>query len=336
MKVLITGSTGFIGSHLVAALVEAGHDVYCAVRNTRDSIGQLPASCVLVSMDEIIAGRFPFAHGEALFHLAAIRHRWGVSQEEYFSANVGLTERLLEVSAGRIDQFIYGSSIAVFGWPRKGPIDESYPYAPINAYGLTKVRCEQLLLKWRKEATPKITIIRPSITYGRKDPTGMLTKLAIMMERGIYATVGSGKNRVQLVHVDDLVQGFLKALGNRKAFGRDYIVTAQSPIQINRLVEIVAHEIEKPVPRWKIPLWPAYLAALGLEGCYAAGLKITGPEPIVTRERIQVMATDRCYSIARINNELGYIPAYDYSSGVKDFIQGITQDGLLRNGESCN
>jgi len=206
MKVLVTGSTGFIGSHLVEALAEAGHDVYCAVRNIRDAGTSIPATAIPVSIEEILAGRLPFAHGDALMHLAAIRHRWGVSQEEYFSANVGLTERLLELSAGRFDQFIYGSSIAVFGWPGKGPIDESCPYAPLNAYGKTKVRCEQLLTKWEHKEKPKVTVIRPSITYGRRDPTGMLTKLATMIDRGIYATVGSGKNRVQLVHVADLVQ----------------------------------------------------------------------------------------------------------------------------------
>jgi nucleoside-diphosphate-sugar epimerase len=328
MKIIVTGSTGFIGSHLVEALIEAGHDVFCPVRNINDAIRRLPTRAKPVSIEEILSGSLPFAHGDALIHLAAIRHRWGVSPEDYFSANVGITERLLASATGRIDQFIYGSSIAVFGWPRKGPIDESYSYAPLNAYGESKVRCEQLLKG--SGSKPQITIIRPSITYGRRDPTGMLTKLATMIDRGIYATVGSGENRVQLAHVADIVQGIIKTLGNPKAFDRDYIITAQAPIRINRLVEMVAREIGKPVPRWKIPFWPAYLAAWGLECCYAAGLKITGPEPIVARERIQVMATDRHYSIDRAKNELGYAPAYDYSNGVKDFIRGLAQDGLLR------
>jgi nucleoside-diphosphate-sugar epimerase len=336
MKVLVTGSTGFIGSHLVDALIEAGHDVFCAVRNIGDAATILPPRAISVDIEEILAGRFPFAHGDALMHLAAIRHRWGVSHEDYFSANVGMTERLLESSAGKIDQFIYGSSIAVFGWPAKGPIDESYPYAPLNAYGKSKAFCEHLLMRSGQNLKPKITIIRPSITYGRRDPTGMLTKLATMIDRGIYATVGSGENRVQLAHVMDIVQGFLKALGNPQAFGRDYIITAQAPIRINRLVEMVAQEIGKPVPRWKVPLWPARLAALGLEGCYAAGLKICGREPIVAREKIQVMTTDRHYSIGRAVNELGYAPTFDYSNGIRDFVQGIRQDGLLRAGESCN
>jgi nucleoside-diphosphate-sugar epimerase len=335
MKTIVTGGTGFIGAHLAKALIEAGHDVYCAVRSINDAVGNLPPGATPVRIEDIMAGHFPFAHGDALIHLAAIRHRWGVSREEYFSANVGLTERLLESSAGMIDQFIYGSSIAVFGWPRKGPINESYSYAPLNAYGKTKVCCEQLLMSRGPNSKPKITIIRPSITYGRSDPTGMLTKLATMLDRGIYATVGSGENRVQLAHVTDIVQGFLKALGNPRAFGRDYIITAQSPIQINRLVELVAHEIGKPAPKLKIPVWPAYCSALFLEGCYAAGLKVTGHEPIIAREKIQVMTTDRHYSIARAMDELGYAPAYDYIDGIKDFIRDLHKDGLLRARESC-
>jgi dihydroflavonol-4-reductase len=336
MKVLITGSTGFIGSHLAEALIKDRHDVFCAVRRMDEAVKKSIPRSVPVSIEEILSGRFPFDHGDALFHLAAIRHRWGVSQEDYVSANVGLTEKLLEACTGKIDQFIYGSSIAVFGWPGRGPIDESYPYAPLNAYGRTKVRCEQLLMERSRNSKPDVTIIRPSITYGQRDPTGMLTKLATMMDRGVYATVGSGENRVQLVHVADLVQGFLKALGNPRALGRDYIVTARTPISINRLVEIVAQEIGKPAPRWKIPLWASHLAAWGLESCYAAGLKLTGYEPIIAKEKIQVMATDRHYSINRAMDELGYAPVYDYSNGVKDFIRSLSEDGLLRAKISCN
>jgi len=330
MKILVTGSTGFIGSHLVDALVEAGHDVFCAVRNPEKAAGRLPSRAVAIPIVEILAGRFPFSQGDAVLHLAAIRHRWGASYEEYFSANVGLTERLLELSAGRIEQFVYCSSIAVFGWPRKGPIDESNPYAPLNAYEQSRVQCERTVLKWSRSGKINTTILRPSIAYGRRDPTGMLTKLATMIDRGIYATVGTGENRVQLAHVEDVVQGFLRVAGNSRAFGRTYIVTGQSPIRINRLVEMVAKALGKPSPRWRIPRPPAYLAALGLEGCYALGWKVTGCEPIITREKIQVMTTDRHYSIARAQDELGYKPRYDYPTGIDHFIQGLRQDGLLR------
>jgi nucleoside-diphosphate-sugar epimerase len=330
MKILITGSSGFIGSHLVEALVTAGHDVYCAVRNIESAATLLPSRVIPISIQELLASQFPFVHGDALFHIAAARHRWGVSHEEYFSANVMMTEKLLELASNKVDQFIYCSSIAVFGWPPKGPIDESFDYAPINSYGKTKVHCEQLVSKWGKESGLKTTIVRPSITYGRRDPTGMLTKLAIMIDRGIYATVGSGKNRVQLAHVADIVQGFMKTLGNPRAFGRDYIITAQSPIRINDLVTLVANELGKPAPRIKIPLWIARLAALSLESCYAAGLKITGFEPIIAREKIQVMSTDRHYSIARAQDELGYAPKYDYQNGVHDFITELKKDGLLK------
>lgn len=336
MRILITGSTGFIGSHLVQALVEAGHETYCAVRRVQDFPHDLLKQAIPFPMQELLAGHFPFEHGDVFVHLAAIRHRWGTSDQEYFSDNIGITERLLKLAEHRIDQFVYCSSIAVFGWPDKGPIDESYNYAPLNSYGITKVYCEQMISNWNKGSRLKTTIIRPSITYGRRDPTGMLTKLATMIDRGIYATVGSGENRVQLAHVSDVVQGFIKALGNSRAFGRDYIITAESPIRINSLVNLVANTLGKEAPRWKIPLWAAYLTALSLEGSYAAGLKITGPEPIIARERIGVMTADRHYSISRAQDELGYAPQYDYPRGVADFILNLRRDGLLRTGLPCN
>jgi nucleoside-diphosphate-sugar epimerase len=334
MRVLVTGGTGFIGSHLVEALVAAGHETSCAIRNPQEAEGRIPRQAQVIPLEQILAGQSPFPRADALLHLAAIRHRWGASEEEYFSANVGLTERLLELSAGRIAQFIYCSSIAVFGWPRRGPIDESFPYGPLNAYGKSKVHCERMVLKWGRSRKINTTIIRPSITYGRRDATGMLTKLAGMLDRGIYFTVGNGENRVQLAHVEDIVQGLLLPLGNSKAFGRAYIITAQTPITINRLVELVAKALGKPSPRWKIPRPIACLVALVLESCYAAGWHVTGWEPIIAREKIQVMTTDRHYSIARAQDELGYKPRYDYSTGIDHFIQGLRQDSFLHPGEA--
>lgn len=334
MKITVTGATGFIGTHLVTALIEAGHEVACAVRNPSEAATRLPAQAKAIPMEGMLAGRYPFPKADALFHLAAIRHRWGVSEEEYDSANVGLTRRLLDLSYGRIEHFIYCSSISVFGWPRKGPIDESYPYAPVNCYGKSKARCEGEVLNFRRRGGLKTTIIRPSITYGRSDPTGMMTKLGRMIDRGTYRTVGSGENRVQLAHVKDIVQGFMKALGNPNAFGRAYIITAPTPIRINQLVELVAREIGSSAPKLRIPLPLAYVAAMGLEVCYASGWKVTGRDPIITRERIQIMTIDRHYSIARAQDEIGYAPEYDYASGIKDFIQGLRQDGLLRGGKA--
>jgi dihydroflavonol-4-reductase len=206
----------------------------------------------------------------------------------------------------------------------------------VNAYGKSKVICEQLLIERMSQAEPHITIIRPSITYGRRDPTGMVTKLAMMIDRGIYATVGTGDNRVQLAHISDITQGFIRALGNPKAFERDYIITAKSPIRINQLVELAAREMGKPAPRFKIPRWAAYSAAVGLEGCYAAKMRLTGREPIVTREKIQMMTVDRHYSIARAMDELSYTPAYDYADGIRDCIHSLCQDGVIKTGASCN
>ena len=70
------------------------------------------------------------------------------------------------------------------------------------------------------------------------------------------------------------------------------------------------------------------MAALALEGFYTLGWKVTGRGPVVTRENIQFMTTDRHYSIARAQDELGYAPRYDYPSGIDQFIRGLRQDGF--------
>lgn len=329
MKVLVTGGTGFIGSHLVEALHQRGDQVAYTTRGTAGTAFSHLNGVQCVSMEDLIREVFDLNGIDVLFHLAAIRHRWGVPASDYLTSNVDLTQILLERARGRVGHFIYCSSIAVFGWPPRGPIDESFAYDPINIYGISKVRCEKMILQWHRKGKIRATVIRPSIAYGRRDPSGMLSKLTQLINRGTYATVGTGENRVQLAHVSDIVQGFVKAASSSKSHGRSYIITARSPIRINRLVALVSRELGKPCPRWRIPRFAAMMAALGLETCYGLGLSVTGPEPLIAREKIQVMTTDRHYAISRAEKEIGYSPRYDYEDGVVDFIAGMREEGLI-------
>lgn len=321
MKILLTGSTGFIGSRLSKDLLSAGYELNLLVVNKKEVSSELTSSkkvkvFELDIMKDDLGGAFEGV--SAVLHLAAIRHRWGVKAQEYMDVNNGLTKKMLEYSEkANIKQFILCSSIAVFGWPKKIPINERFPYAPVNPYGESKVECEKLLKEWSKRTGIAYTIIRPSITYGEADYTGMITKYLKLMISGKYMTVGDGKNTMQLVYVGDLASGFVKSVLNKKAFNEDFIVTYKHPASVNELTDIIANTIGVKSPRIHIPRLLAYIPAVILEFFYKIGLKITGPEPIVGREKVDLMTANRSYDISKAEKILGYKSNVSYEEGVK-------------------
>lgn len=322
MKILITGSTGFIGSHLAEKLLQDGHDLVLLVLDQKEVLESLAESNrVTVFETKIINDPKldSYLRGvEAIYHLAAIRHRWGVKAKDYLEVNTGLTRRLLEVSKrAHVKQFIFCSSIAVFGWPKNHPIDETFPYAPNNPYGRSKVECEKLVKDFCLENKIKYTTIRPSMTYGERDYTGFVTKFINLVASGKYLTVGSGQNRLQLVYIDDLCQGFDKALANRRAYNEDFIVTNEKPIKVQEIEQIISSVTGKKIKKPKIPRLAAYPPAFFLESFYWMGLRLTGDEPMISKEKIDLMTADRSYSIDKAKKLLDYKPTMDFKEGIK-------------------
>lgn len=321
MRILVTGSTGFIGSRLIDELLAHGHELNLLVvdkkevkdRHRRSS--KIKIFKVDILKDDLSDS---FKNIEVVIHLAAVRHRWGVADEEYIRINEGLTGKLLDASkTAKIKQFIFCSSIAVYGWPQKHPIDETFTHNPVNAYGKSKVECEEMVRGWSDETGIPFSIIRPSITYGEGDYTGMMTKLISLVKSGKYMTVGNGRNHMQLVFIDDLVTAFRKAVNNQKAFSEDFIVTYAKPITINDLVILTSGITGNYVKNIHIPKCLARIPATILEWCYKAGLSLTGNEPIITNEKIDLMTYDRSYSVEKARKLLGYEPKFGYSEGIK-------------------
>ncbi|RMH74058.1 MAG: NAD(P)-dependent oxidoreductase [Gemmatimonadetes bacterium] len=323
--VLVTGGTGFIGGHLIERLLADGYRVTAMVRRSSKYqwLSTLPA-VEIVFQDDVLDGNFSFQGVDIVYHLAAIRHRYGTSDAEYRTANVELTRHLLDRSQRHIGQFIFCSSIAVFGWPPRLPISDENPYAPVSSYARSKVDCEKLVFDYHRRGKVPTTIVRPSITYGPRDETGMMTKLITLIHKGTYRTVGNGKNRVQLAYITDVLDGFVRVIGHEGAFGQGFIITAARPATINELVQIICQHLNKPEPKPHIPLWFARLAAWNLETLHQWGLKLTGKqEPVITNEKIDVMTTDRAYDISKARQILNYQPQIDYPEGIQKTITAL-------------
>lgn len=329
MRVLVTGGTGFIGSHLANRLHRINHEVIVPIREGSNS-KYLPQGIEirLADMTEPCDVNDLLKGVDVVFHLASIRGRgWSFTDEEIQKINIGMTENLLKASVGWVRHFIYVSSVSVYGHFKGGPADEKHPCLPSTRYGISKYKAEKLVEAFHKKEGLPTTIIRPVITYGPRDTWGMVTKLIRLINSGEYLTVGSGKNRVHLVYIDDLVDGLLSVMMNPKAIGKIYILAGEEPITINRLVGLISLLLNKGVLPVHVPIWLARLIGHFMEKLYSAIAK--EEEPFITRDKVDIMTRDRFFSIHRATTELGYIPKVNYEEGLKKTVHWLRDQSLI-------
>lgn len=318
MTVVVTGATGFIGGHVARELAARGVGVVALHRRPAE-----PAGIPGVTWQTFEEWERRGETSAALVHVAAVRHRHGVPPEEYGRQNIALTERLLRGALGRVGRFVEVSSIAVFGWPKELPIDESRPFAPVGPYGRSKVETERMV---RTSGQP-YAIVRPSITYGPGDTNGMIDKLFRLVKAGRYRIAGSGRSRVQLVYAGDLAFAIAEAALRPGLDGAEFICTYREPISILRLSTLVGEISGRAVPSLHVPLPVAIAAGIAFETLERLGLRFPGGEPPVTREKLQTVTVDRAYRIDRMRSLLEWEPPTDYEEGLRR-----TAAALMGNG----
>jgi nucleoside-diphosphate-sugar epimerase len=331
MRVLVSGGTGFIGSHLVEKLVKNSFDVVVPLRKT-SSTRYLPLGTVEAKEAELLDPqdlKGLLKGVDVVFHLASIRGSgWSFKDEEVYDVNVGITRNLLEASVAEgVRQFLYVSSVSIYGHPHGGPIDEEYACFPVTRYGMTKFESERLVKEFKRKEKLHTTIIRPVITYGPRDTWGMIPKLITLIDSKRYLTLGSGKNRVHLIYIDDLTRGLMLAMKNGIAAGKTYILAGQEPIAINSLAGIISSALNKKVPIFHVPIWFALLVGYSMEISHR--LFSIDKEPLVTRDKIDIMCRDRCFDVSRAKRDLGFCPTIGYEEGIQNTVDWLkTEKGI--------
>jgi UDP-glucose 4-epimerase len=211
MRVLVTGATGFVGSHLVPVLVAEGHDVFAAARaadRIEPTSGITPVECDLgTSIEER-----SLPEVDAIVHLAQANVRFPDGAGELYRVNTTSTQELLD--HGRrtgARRFVLTSSGSVYGFGSK-PFAESDPVRPHDFYALTKIHSEQLVAAYREHFGT--TVLRLFAPYGPGQTGRLIPSLAQRVQRGEAVTLnGGGQPRMNPIYIDDLVGVLLASLG---------------------------------------------------------------------------------------------------------------------------
>ncbi len=327
IKCLVTGGTGFTGSHLVRRLLQRGCDVE-VVDNSRglfwEELGRLGARLVQGSvtdkalMDRLTDGK------EAIFHVAAAFRGVSLPHQVYWDVNVEGTRNLLEASLRLgVRRFIYCSTEGVHGHIKNPPADESAPIAPKDYYQYSKWEGEKVVQEYMQKGLPAV-ILRPTAIYGPGDPERFLM-IYRRVKTGVFPMFGSGRVTYHPLYIDHLTDAFELAWEKEEALGQTYLIADQDYIAIEDLVREVARVMQVQVRIPHFPFWPLLWAATLCEGI-CKPLKITPP---IFRRRADWYRQNRAFLIGKARRELGYNPTVSLGEGLTRTYHWYREHGYL-------
>lgn len=318
MKIFITGGTGFIGKHLIRALLKEGHEVHFLFRDKKkaqifDNTNAIPHEG---RIEDVRSYQKIFDQDiEVIYHLAAISgQKWGFSKKDYYRLNVQATADLLEVCHNKIKRFIFSSSINALSKNNRFERDE---------YGKSKWLAEKKVEEYQQKGLETI-IIRPAVVYGPGDIQGMMLKLCQLIKKKEFYLIGKGRNIVPFVYVDDLIKAFLKAKDIPQT-GGIYEIVGPDLLSIKDTATKIADMLQINLSKKIIPVWLAQLTAYFSEITFWLLKK----EPLITRHRIDIVTKHKPLGFKKAQQELGYRPKVNFADGIKKTISWYQENGYL-------
>ena len=325
-KVLVTGATGFTGSHMVRTLVQRGYQVRALVRSP-ERLGLLSPEGV-----ELVPGDLKDAESlaracqgvEGLFHVAALYRQEGVSTQEFYAVNADGTRKLLEIVAeSGVRRVLHCSTVGVQGEISNPPAREDAPYNPGDHYQRSKMLGEQYALEFFRSGKLSGVVVRPAGIYGPGDRRFL--KLFRSVARGSFWMVGGGDVLYQMTYVQDLVDGMILAYERAQVTGEVFTIAGAEYTTIAQLVEKVAEALEVQVKIRHVPLWPVMTVAWMCE----KACKLVRVEPPIYRRRLDFFTKDRAFDISKAREVLGYEPRVPLDQGLRITAQWYREKGWL-------
>ena len=326
-RVLVTGGTGFVGSHLVELLMQRGYSPVCLVRE--------PSRLRWLSgLDvELVAGdcRDSGSLEGAVQNVSIVIHAAGLTKarhsRDYYDVNHLGTRNILEACARHnpgIDKFILLSSLAAAGPSRNGvPTGERDAPHPVSDYGWSKLRAEEEVLGFKHQFP--VDILRPSAVYGPRDRD--MFELFLWASRGLTVEIAGGDRTISPCYVKDVAAAILASAEKKTASGGIYFVADSTPWSWSGFREVLLATGGVRARNLVIPTSAAYLIGLVSE----LGSLITGRPALMNRQKVReaVQPSWLC-DTTRTEKELGFTPAYTLQQGLQITWQWYRDNNWIR------
>lgn len=325
---LVTGGTGFVGSHVARALLAKGRSVRCLARgeSRRDNLEGIPVEIVVGDLTDPASLARALAGVHTLYHVAADYRLWAKDPQELYRANAGGTESILAAAAqAGVAKVVYTSSVAALGLNDDGsPGDETTPVAReriIGHYKKSKYDAERVAAQWAAKGLP-VVIVNPSTPIGERDikptPTGRL--IVDFLNRKMPAYVDTGLN---LVDVRDVAVGHLAAAEKGRA-GERYILGNRN-MTLKEILDTLAQLTGLPAPKVRLPHWiPLSVAAVS-----TAWAALTGRAPGISLESVRMSTHRMFFDAGKAVRELG-LPQTPVSEPLARAVAWFREKGYVR------
>jgi dihydroflavonol-4-reductase len=326
--VLLTGASGFVGSAVARRLRAAGFPVRALVRTTSPvaHLSDLGLDFVTGDLRDADSVRRAMAGIRYLFHVAADYRLWARNPDELTQTNVAGTRLLMqEAMRAGVERVVYTSSVATLAARTDGvSADETMPLTEDKAIGVykrSKVAAERAVEALIAEGLPAV-IVNPSTPIGPRDvkptPTGRIIVEAASGRMPAFVDTG-----LNMVHVDDVAAGHFAAF-ERGRIGERYVLGGQNATLAD-ILATVAGAVGRRPPRIRIPRQ----ALMPFAHVTEAVARVTGREPMLTRDGLRMSKNKMFFSSAKAEAELGY-RARPYREGITDAIEWFRRAGYLR------
>jgi nucleoside-diphosphate-sugar epimerase len=315
MRILVTGGSGFVGSHLVRRLLSRGHQVTSLDKNPGlfdDELRAAGATLIAGSVTEPDDLDLVMQGCELVYHLASPFGDILQPNQAYWDIEVNGTRNVLEAGTRhQVRRMVHCSTQGVHGIIDRPPGDENSPLAPRDYYCYSKAEGERVCHEYISRGMD-VVIVRPTSVYGPGDIRGWL-KLYRMVASGWFLMIGDGQTLNHPVYVENLVDVFELAAENPSARGRVYLAGDDEPVTLTQLVSQVGVAVGSPV---RIVRFPWYQLAWWGSCVIEILFKALGITPPVFRRRLSWFKTNRAFRIDRAKSELGYRPRVPLNEGL--------------------
>lgn len=318
-KILVTGAAGFIGSHLVEALVHGGAQVRAFVHyNSMNNWGWLETlpSSVMKEL-EIYAGDIRDPHGvqDAMVGVGTVYHLAALiaipfsyySPDSYVETNIKGTLHVLQAARkSGVERVLITSTSEVYGTARYTPIDEDHPFQGQSPYSATKIGADRLAESFYRSFELPVTIVRPFNTFGpRQSARAIIPTIITQLLNGFTEIkLGNLLPTRDFVYVQDTVNGFIKIAESPGAAGEEINIATGKEISIGELASVLIKNIN---PR----------------------AKIVSEDQRIRPEKSEVNSL--CGSNKKIRQLTGWEPKYSFEEGIKKTIEWFRNPDNIKN-----
>jgi nucleoside-diphosphate-sugar epimerase len=326
MKALVTGATGFLGSHIAERLIQRGDAVRALVRPASqrtflESLGGVEfvegditqAASLSAAVDGV----------DVIYHAAAMVGDWG-PYRLFKSITVNGTRNLLKAAvAAGTPRFLHVSSDAVYRYQdlRTGVTEDSPMetyFGPLDYYRRSKTAAERIARRFQAKGNIALSIVRPALILGERD-AAMLPGLIAFLKSPSAGYMGNARNVLPIVYAGDVAELCILAATKLAAAGQTYNAVNPEHVTQRDLIDTTAEIAGIPPPRRSVPFRVIYAAAMAMEA--ASLIRGWNHRPDLTRFSANLIGVDYIESASKAIHDLGWQPEVSMREAVKRSVE---------------